>query len=1021
MRIILINILFLALFVQGAAASAAPDIDDSRNQRLERVAERKLRDFENYFSPWKHLGKITLDSVNVQRQNELLTVYFNPAITHISIRHAWLTALKIDIKNELGWRFRKYTIQLMVPNHPLEDFIPNIYRDESLPDDAQRIRTRIRDKKSLVTRSSPTDIPKGLSGNHIALWHSHGLYYNGEKDRWQWQRARLFGTVEDLFPADYVLKYVAPMLENAGANVFLPRERDLQTNEVIVDNDGASGKSELIINNGHVPWETAESGFADKEVFYDGENPFRNGSHLQIESNSGGSLIYIPEIPETGDYAVYISWAHHEENVPDVSCVVQYSGGSASFSLNQQMGAGTWIYLGTFRFEQGADVSRGSVTLYTHSSMDGKITADAVRFGGGMGNIARRPADYILPNQQSVNDRGGATARQPERESSATEIQWKTSGMPRFTEGSRYYLQYAGIPDTLVYSLNEGRNDYNDDFMSRGEWVNYLMGGPLGPEKNREVHGLNIPIDLSFAFHTDAGITRTDSVIGTLSIHSSQRDDGIFPDGVSRMGSRDLTDIIQDQIVGDIRALYNPDWTRRAIWDKQYSEAWRPNVPAMLLELLSHQNLADMRFGHNPEFQFTVSRAIYKGMLRFIAHQEGREAVIQPLPPKNFRIEKTEGKTIRLSWEPATDLLEPSADPEAYILYTRREGEGFDQGVLVKGSQTAIELPDWNTLYSFRVTAVNQGGESFPSEILSTAMVPGQEKTILMVNGFQRITGHGFFDNENMAGLTWWDDHAIPDGYSVSFTGNQYDFDRNSPWLDDDSPGWGASFADNEGTPVAGNTFDFPYIHGVSVRNAGYSFVSASREAFEKDSFAANDYFMINLIMGKQKGTPHLMHADSIRFRVFTPALIRNMQTYAEQGGNILVSGAYIGTDNEIYADSTAMNFTRDVLGYSWRTNNACNVGEIQATDQGDLALPQFFDLLMKPNSAIYHVEAPDGIEAEGDNSRTVYRYRSNAVSAAVFHQSHHKVFSMGFPFESISEPNRRDALMKAIITLFEQ
>ncbi len=56
-------------------------------------------------------------------------------------------------------------------------------------------------------------------------------------DRWEWQRARLFGTVEDISVMGYVLPYLTRMLENAGANVFLPRERDMQTNEVIVDND----------------------------------------------------------------------------------------------------------------------------------------------------------------------------------------------------------------------------------------------------------------------------------------------------------------------------------------------------------------------------------------------------------------------------------------------------------------------------------------------------------------------------------------------------------------------------------------------------------------------------------------------------------------------------------------------------------------------------------------------------------------------------------------------------------------
>ena len=43
--------------------------------------------------------------------------------------------------------------------------------------------------------------------------------------------------MEDIGPLAFTVPYLVPMLENAGANVFLARERDFQTNEVIVDND----------------------------------------------------------------------------------------------------------------------------------------------------------------------------------------------------------------------------------------------------------------------------------------------------------------------------------------------------------------------------------------------------------------------------------------------------------------------------------------------------------------------------------------------------------------------------------------------------------------------------------------------------------------------------------------------------------------------------------------------------------------------------------------------------------------
>ncbi len=1011
-----LTILFLMCMQMAISQTSYP-----RNERLENRAQKRLEKAEEYFLPWQNTGKITLDSVHVSRQQETVYLFFHPNISHIPIRYPWLLSLETEMRNLLGRRFRNYDIVMLSRGKTLDVYIPNYFRQDYIPKDTMRMRNAVPDMPPLVRRTSLTGMPHGLAGSHIALWHSHGLYYNAAKDRWQWQRARLFGTVEDLFPTDYVLRYITPMLENAGANVLLPRERDHQLNEVIVDHDQSTGQSEIILQQGNSSWITRAGGFRFTEILRNGDNPFAEGNFLSIEANSGGSLVYVPDIPEDGYYAVYLSWGKTEQNVPDVSCTVNYHGGNAVFTLNQQMGYETWVYLGTFWFSKGMEPSKGSLTIYTHSSHQGLITADAAKFGGGMGNVARRPQGLDIPNQRSVDDRGTTPGDTRADTRKASDSRWKTSGMPRFTEGSRYYLQYAGMPDTLVYSLNEGKNDYNDDFMSRGEWVNYLMGSPLGPTKDRESAGLGIPVDLVLAFHTDAGITANDSVIGTLSIYSAQRDEGIFPDGLSRLASRDLTDIIQHQIVGDIRALYNPRWTRRAIWDRQYSEAWRPNVPSMLLELLSHQNLADMRYGHDPQFQFDVSRAIYKAMLRYVAHQQGREAIVQPLPPVAFTMEKTGEKTISLSWQPQTDPLEPSAEPEAYVLYTRREGEGFDQGVLVQGTQTEVELPQWNTVFSFRVTAVNKGGESFPSEILSAAMVPGSEKTVLVVNGFQRLSGPGIFDSGEMAGLTWWDDHGIPYNMSLSQTGQQYDYDRNSPWLDDDSPGWGASHAYMEGKPVAGNTFDYPYIHGISLRNAGYSFISSSRQAFESNNSSLEDFFALNLVMGKQKGTPSLMDKDSIRFRVFTPEMMAKVQQYAREGGNILVSGAYIGSDSKLYSDTVAMNFSRDVLGYSWRTNNATTLGKAGVTDAGRQWFDPEVEFVTLPNPHIYHVEAPDAIEAEGEQSSTVYRYTSGWMSAVVAHRAGHRVVAMGFPFETILTQGQRDSWMKNVMEFFEK
>ena len=61
------------------------------------------------------------------------------------------------------------------------------------------------------------------------------------------------------------------------------------------------------------------------------------------------------------------------------------------------MGGGTWVYLGTFGFDAGKS-NACKVTLSNRSAKAGQIvTADAVKIGGGMGNIARRISEEGQP------------------------------------------------------------------------------------------------------------------------------------------------------------------------------------------------------------------------------------------------------------------------------------------------------------------------------------------------------------------------------------------------------------------------------------------------------------------------------------------------------------------------------------------------------------------------------------------------------------------------------------------------
>src|SRR5690606_15841050 len=110
------------------------------------------------------------------------------------------------------------------------------------------LKARQEERESAPSISAPIlrheDYPgpdRIFEGRNVVVSPSHGITWHNE-NRWQFQRARLFTTIEDLFVLSIVHPFLAPMYEQAGMNVWAVRERDWQHGEIIVDNDGADGQ-----------------------------------------------------------------------------------------------------------------------------------------------------------------------------------------------------------------------------------------------------------------------------------------------------------------------------------------------------------------------------------------------------------------------------------------------------------------------------------------------------------------------------------------------------------------------------------------------------------------------------------------------------------------------------------------------------------------------------------------------------------------------------------------------------------
>ena len=133
--------------------------------------------------------------------------------------------------------------------------------------------------------SKPYHVSRGLEGRHLSVWASHGRYFDNGKKVWKWQRPYLFCTTEDLLSQSFVYPYLIPMLERSGAVVFTPRERDLQIQESVVDNDTYSLYGSYYESG---EWHTAEgSGFGlSFPTLNDTVFPFQIGT---VRMATGGS------------------------------------------------------------------------------------------------------------------------------------------------------------------------------------------------------------------------------------------------------------------------------------------------------------------------------------------------------------------------------------------------------------------------------------------------------------------------------------------------------------------------------------------------------------------------------------------------------------------------------------------------------------------------------------------------------------------------------------------------------------
>ncbi|MFT5168752.1 MAG: N-acetylmuramoyl-L-alanine amidase, partial [Saprospiraceae bacterium] len=280
----------------------------------------------------------------------------------------------------------------------------------------------------LIDRYSDVQAKGQLNGKTVWLSAGHGWIYDSRFKAFKTQRHNTHGLVEDFSNIEAINYHLLKYLYNAGANVWTVRERDMNVNEVIVDNDqGAPAYRE------YGPWATSRTKGRNNKSY-------RYAISRKTES---ATAVFTPEIPESGMYWVSVYFQNGFNRSVDARYRILHAGGESHISINQEVHGNTWVYLGQFYFEKGKE---GKVIVSNESNETSQaIIADAVRFGGGMGSMGDC-------------------------------YHHKKSGEPRYEEGARYYAQYQGYPDC------EG------DISIRPKYAEWELAKGTNEEKNNAIY-----------------------------------------------------------------------------------------------------------------------------------------------------------------------------------------------------------------------------------------------------------------------------------------------------------------------------------------------------------------------------------------------------------------------------------------------------------------------------------------------------------------------------------------------------
>lgn len=113
--------------------------------------------------------------------------------------------------------------------------------------------------------------------------------------------------------------------------------------------------------------------------------------HANTTSGTPASFGFVPAIPATAQYQVYLRWTEGSNRASNVPVDIIHAAGTATVPVNQKFSGGSWQLLGTYSFNAGTS---GKIVI-RNTGVNGAVIADAVRVSATTTTGPASPSDLV--------------------------------------------------------------------------------------------------------------------------------------------------------------------------------------------------------------------------------------------------------------------------------------------------------------------------------------------------------------------------------------------------------------------------------------------------------------------------------------------------------------------------------------------------------------------------------------------------------------------------------------------------